>query len=116
MAKKVTIFGAGLVVKPMVDYLAKHGFDIVIASRTLSKAEKLAAPHKNATTKQFLSDDEQAMEEFVKSSDLVVSLLPATYHVKVAKKCIEFKTDMVTTSYISPEMRALDKQAKDAGI
>ena len=116
MAKKVTIFGAGLVVKPMVDYLAKHGYDIVIASRTLSKAEKLAAPHSNATAKQFLSDDEQAMEEFVKESDLVVSLLPATMHVKVAKKCIEFKIDMVTTSYISPEMRALDQEAKDAGI
>ncbi len=116
MAKKVTIFGAGLVVKPMVDYLVKHGFDIVIASRTVSQAETLAAPHSNATAKQFLSDDEQAMEEFVKASDLVVSLLPATMHVKVAKKCIEFKTNMVTTSYISPEMRALDQKAKDAGI
>jgi len=116
MAKKVTIFGAGLVVKPMVDYLAGKGYEITIASRTLSKAEKLATPHKNATAKQFLSDDEQAMEEFVKASDLIVSLLPATYHVKVAKKCIEFKIDMVTTSYISPEMRALDQEAKDAGI
>ena len=116
MAKKVTIFGAGLVVKPMVDYLAGKDYEITIASRTLSKAEKLAAPHSNATAKQFLSDDEQAMEEFVKASDLVVSLLPATMHVKVAKKCIEFKTDMVTTSYISPEMRTLDSQAKDAGI
>ena len=116
MAKKVTIFGAGLVVKPMVDYLAGKDYEITIASRTFSKAEKLAAPHSNATAKQFLSDDEQAMEEFVKASDLVVSLLPATMHVKVAKKCIEFKTDMVTTSYISPEMRALDQEAKDAGI
>ena len=116
MAKKVTIFGAGLVVKPMVDYLAGKDYEITIASRTLSKAEKLAAPHSNATAKLFLSDDEQAMEEFVKASDLVVSLLPATMHVKVAKKCIEFKTDMVTTSYISPEMRALDQEAKEAGI
>ncbi len=116
MAKKVTIFGAGLVVKPMVDYLAEKGYEITIASRTLSKAEKLATPHSNAIAKQFLSDDEQAMEKFVKASDLVVSLLPATMHVKVAKKCIEFKTDMVTTSYISPEMRVLDQDAKDAGI
>ena len=116
MSKKVTIFGAGLVVKPMVDYLAGKGYQITIASRTLSKAEKLAAPHGNAEAKQFLSDDEAAMTEFVKNSDLVVSLLPATLHVKVAEKCIEFKTDMVTTSYISPQMRALDQQAKDAGI
>ncbi len=116
MTKKVTIFGAGLVVKPMVDYLAKHGFDITVASRTLSKAEKLAAPHNNVTAKQFNSNDDAAMDDFVSNSDLVVSLLPATMHVKVAKSCIKNKTDMVTASYISPEMRELDKQAKDAGI
>ncbi len=116
MAKKVTIFGAGLVVKPMVDYLAKHGFEIVIASRTLSKAEKLAAPHDKATAIQFVANDMDKMAELVKESDLVVSLLPATLHVEVAKKCIELKTNMVTTSYISPQMRELDKAAKDAGI
>jgi len=116
MSKKVTIFGAGLVVKPMVDYLAGKGYELTVASRTLSKAEKLAAPHSNVDAKQFLSDDETAMIEFVKKSDLVVSLLPATLHVKVAEKCIEYNTDMVTTSYISPQMRALDGKAKDAGI
>jgi len=116
MAQKVTIFGAGLVVKPMVDYLAGKGYEITVASRTLSKAEKLAAPHANVYAKQFLTDDDQAMENFIKESDLVVSLLPANYHVKVAKKCIELKKNMVTTSYISPEMRALDQEAKDAGV
>ena len=116
MSKKVTIFGAGLVVKPMVDYLAEKGYEVTIASRTLSKAEKLAEPHPKVKAAQFLSDDETAMEKFVKESDLVVSLLPATLHVEVAKKCIKFNTNMVTTSYISPAMRELDQQAKDAGI
>jgi saccharopine dehydrogenase-like NADP-dependent oxidoreductase len=116
MSKKVTIFGAGLVVKPMVDYLAGKDYDITVASRTLSKAEKLAAPHANVEARQFLSDDEPAMIEFIKNSDLVVSLLPATLHVKVAEKCIEYKTDMVTTSYISPQMRALNTKAEAAGI
>lgn len=116
MSKKVTIFGAGLVVKPMVDYLAGKDYDITVASRTLSKAEKLAAPHANVEARQFLSDDEPVMIEFIKNSDLVVSLLPATLHVKVAEKCIEHKTDMVTTSYISPQMRALNTKAEAAGI
>jgi len=100
----------------MVDYLAGKDYDITVASRTLSKAEKLAAPHANVEARQFLSDDEPAMIEFIKNSDLVVSLLPATLHVKVAEKCIEYKTDMVTTSYISPQMRALNTKAEAAGI
>jgi len=116
MVKKVTIFGAGLVVKPMVDYLTEHGFEVVIASRTLSKAEALAEPHNNASAVQFNSNDVEAMEVLVDASDLVVSLLPATYHVQVAKKCLKYKKNMVTTSYISSEMRALDKEAKAAGV
>ncbi len=116
MPKTVTIFGAGLVAKPMVDYLAGHGYNVVIASRTLSKAEALAAPHANATAKPLLASNEAAMEELVRQSDLVVSLLPATMHVSVAKQCIAHRKDMVTASYISPQMRELDQQAKDAGI
>lgn len=116
MRRKVTIFGAGLVVKPMVDYLAGHGFEIIVASRTLSKAEKLAAPHANAKALQVLSTDLGKMEELVKASDLCVSLLPATMHVSVARLCIKHRKHMVTTSYISPEMRALDGAAREAGV
>ena len=32
ISQTVTIFGAGFVVKPMVDYLAKNGFNIIILS------------------------------------------------------------------------------------
>ncbi len=46
----------------------------------------------------------------------MVSLLPYIHHVNVAKKCIAHKKNMVTTSYISPEMKALDDAAKNAGI
>ncbi len=34
----------------------------------------------------------------------------------MAKDCIELKTDLITPSYISAEMKALDKEAKEAGI
>ncbi|MBN1326437.1 MAG: saccharopine dehydrogenase NADP-binding domain-containing protein [Candidatus Cloacimonetes bacterium] len=116
MSKKIVIFGAGLVVKPMVDYLAEHGFEIIVASRTLSKAEKLAGSHAKVTARQVNSADESAMEALVKGSDLCVSLLPANLHVSVARKCLKYGKHMVTTSYISPEMRSLDQQAKEAGI
>ncbi len=116
MNKKITLFGAGFVAKPLVDYLATHGFDIIVTDVVLSKAQRLAAPHQNVTAKQFDSNNQTALDDFVKNSDLVVSLLPATMHVRVAKSCIKNRTDMVTASYISPEMRELDQQAKDAGI
>ncbi len=52
----------------------------------------------------------------IAEADLVVSLLPANYHAEIAKLCIELGTNMATTSYVSPEMKALDKPAKENGI
>lgn len=39
------------------------------------------------------------------------SLLPAPMHVDVAKLCIAHGKHLVTASYISPEMKELDKRS-----
>jgi saccharopine dehydrogenase (NADP+, L-glutamate forming)/spermidine synthase len=61
-------------------------------------------------------DDDAGLARHVGDSDLVVSLLPFTLHVKVAKIAIAHRVPLITTSYVSPEMRALDRAARDAGI
>lgn len=113
---RITILGAGLVVKPIVDYLAGHGYHIIVADIVASKAEALAAPYENVTGVELDSRDQGAMEKLVTDADLVMSLLPATLHVQVARLCIRHKKHMVTASYVSPEMRSLDADAKNAGI
>jgi saccharopine dehydrogenase-like NADP-dependent oxidoreductase len=65
MAKKVMIFGAGLVSKPMVDYLAGKGFDVTIGNRHLAKAAKLAAKHSNVTAIEVDAGDEKLMEKLI---------------------------------------------------
>jgi saccharopine dehydrogenase (NADP+, L-glutamate forming) len=52
----------------------------------------------------------------VAQHDLVISLIPYTFHVDVIKSAIRNKKNVVTTSYVSPAMLELDQQAKDAGI
>ena len=47
---------------------------------------------------------------------MVISLIPYTYHATVIKAAIKGKTHVVTTSYVSPAMRELDEEAKNAGI
>jgi CRISPR/Cas system-associated endonuclease Cas3-HD len=49
-------------------------------------------------------------------NDLVVSLIPYTYHATVIKAAIRTKKNVVTTSYVSPAMMELEKEAKEAGI
>jgi saccharopine dehydrogenase (NADP+, L-glutamate forming)/spermidine synthase len=114
--KKILLLGAGLVSKPLVQYLLKKGFSVTVASRTLSKAEALLDRHPNGMAKAWTVEDKKGLQELVRETDLAVSLLPAAYHVVVAQECIAQKKLMVTTSYVSPAMRALDAQAKAAGI
>ncbi len=114
---RVLLLGAGLVTRPLVRYLLeKPDLHLTIATRTVSKAEKLLGGHPQGTALKLLVDDEQALEKLVADHDLTISLLPYTYHVAVAKLCIKHGKHLVTTSYVSPAMKALDQPAKDAGI
>ena len=51
--KRVVVFGAGLVVRAHVRYLLDHGFEVTVASRTVSKAEDILDGHANGTPMAF---------------------------------------------------------------
>lgn len=115
--KKVLILGAGLVAKPLVRYLLDQpDFEVEVASRTVSKAVKLIDNHPQGTASELNLKNEEGLKEKVSKSDLVISMVPYSFHPKVAQYCIEFKKNMVTTSYVSEIMKNLDAEAKKAGI
>ena len=115
--KKILVLGAGLVSRPMVRYLLDvPDFQVVVATRTVRKAQELVAANPRGKAIPLLVDDDAALGRLVGDSDLAVSLLPYTYHVKVANHCLKHRKPLVTTSYVSDAMRALDAQAKAAGV
>ncbi len=114
--KKVLVLGAGLVSKPLVHYLLDHGYEVICASRTVSKAEALVEGKEHGVAKKLNLTDPGALEKLIPDSDLVISLVPYTFHVQVAELCIKHGKIFVSTSYVSDAMRALDKKAKDAGL
>jgi saccharopine dehydrogenase (NADP+, L-glutamate forming) len=115
--KKILILGAGLVAKPLVRYLLDQpDFKVEVASRTLSKAVKLIDNHPQGTAKKLNLKDEEQLQDEISKADLVVSMVPYSFHPKVAKYCIDFKKNMVTTSYVSDVMKNLDAEAKKAGV
>lgn len=112
--KTVLILGAGLVTRPLVRYLLKQpDFKVIVASRTVSKAVALINDHPRGEAKTLLVQDADHLKELISKSDLAISLVPWTYHPTVAKLCLELGKPMVTTSYVSNAMRALDQEAKE---
>ena len=115
--KRILVLGAGMVSRPLVRYLLDQSeYYVRMASRTVSKAEKIINSHKQGEPIALNVSDDAALENLITESDIVVSLLPYTFHVKVAKLCIKHCKHLVTTSYVSDEMHELDDQAKAAGI
>ncbi len=115
--KNVLILGAGLVAKPLVRYLLDQpDFHVKVASRTVSKAEKLVGDHTRGEAQPLNVNDTATLKDLISQADLVISMVPYTHHVTVANLCIELKKHVVTTSYVSENMKQLDGKAKDAGI
>lgn len=115
MSQKVLLLGSGFVAKPTVDILAQTpGVSVTVACRTLAKAQQLAGSAASAISLDV--NDENALNDAVAKVDLVISLIPYTYHVLVVKAAIKNKKHVVTTSYINPQLKALEQQILDAGI
>ena len=87
---QILVLGAGLVARPLVRYLLeKTEAQLKVASRTVSKAEKLVANHPRGQARQLNVEDEEGLQEVVTEADIVVSLLPWIHHMKVARLCVE---------------------------
>jgi saccharopine dehydrogenase (NADP+, L-glutamate forming)/spermidine synthase len=115
--KKILILGAGLVARPLVRYLLDQpDFEVEVASRTVSKAEKLVDHHPKGKAKELNLKNEDLLKDEISKADLVISMVPYSFHPKVAEYCIAFKKHMITTSYVSEAMKKMDGDAKKAGI
>lgn len=114
--RKVLLLGAGFVTRPTAVELDKAGVAVTVACRTLESAKKLANGLQHASAISIDVDNTDALEKEIAKNELVISLIPYTYHVKVIKAAINKKVNVVTTSYVSEAMMALDKEAKEAGI
>ena len=118
--KNILIIGAGKssssLIKYLLDKSSEEKLQIIIGDISIDNAKKLINNHKNATAILLDVFDKNQREKAIKNADIVISMLPARFHIEVAKDCIQFKKHLVTASYISEEMKTLDKQAKENGL
>ena len=114
--RKALLLGSGFVTEPTVDILVKAGVHVTIGNRTLETAQKLAGKFSNTSAISIDVNDAAALEAEVNKHDVVISLIPYTYHTKVIEAAIKVKKHVVTSSYVSPAIQAFDEKCKEAGI
>ena len=118
--RTILIIGAGKSTAYLVQYLLQKSeaeqLRIILADKNSAYAEKLINQHPNGQAIAFDVFDKQQREKEIKKADIVVSMLPARFHIEVAKDCLRLSKNMVTASYVSNEMQALHKDAEAKGL
>jgi saccharopine dehydrogenase-like NADP-dependent oxidoreductase len=118
--KKVLILGAGRSASSLIQYLldaaTKYDYEITVADTSLELVKQKTGNHPLAHAVELDIADEAKTDAEISKVDIVISMLPAFLHPKIATKCVSMKKSIVTASYVSPEMKALDADAKKAGI
>jgi len=115
--KRVAVLGAGFVAKPAVDYfIDRCGYDVLVTSLKKSEAEKVIGGRAAGRAFALSIDQSERLDWLVGDVDLVMSMIPPSMHMPVARSCLKHQKHMVTTSYISPEMEALDPFCRERGI
>ena len=118
--KTILVIGAGRSAATMIKYLLDNAEDqdwmVHVVDADISSAKEKVNGHKRAKCFEFDATNKENRLVKIKEADLVISMLPAHLHLEVVKDCIENKKHIITPSYISEEVKALDSQAKEAGI
>lgn len=118
--KNILVLGAGLSSSSLIRYLLKHSdeysWKVRVTDQDFDLVKQKLNGHSNGVALAFNALDPEQRRPEIEKADLVISMLPARFHIEVAEDCIELKTDLITPSYISAEMKALSDRAKDAGI
>lgn len=115
--KKVIVMGAGLVSRPLVKYLLSiDNFYVTLGDIDVKKAQEIIGNTSNGKAIQLDVSNVDNVESLVKENDLAISLLPYVFNPRVAELCIKHKKNMVTVSYVSEKMKALNDDAINAGI
>lgn len=118
--RKILIIGAGksssYLIKYLLDKSQSENLQITIGDVNVENAQKLVGKNADVNITHLDVFNSNSRSEAVKNADIVVSMLPARFHIEVAKDCITYKKHMVTASYVSKEMEALDDDAKTNGL
>ncbi|MBP6459259.1 MAG: saccharopine dehydrogenase NADP-binding domain-containing protein [Crocinitomicaceae bacterium] len=118
--KTILLLGAGLSSSSLIRYFLQHAekfnWQLRVCDQNLSLVKQKLNGHARGVALSFNALNPEERKEEIKQADLVISMLPARFHVDVALDCIKYKTNLITPSYVSNEMKALHNEAQKAGI
>lgn len=118
--KTILLFGAGKSATVLIDYLIAEApaenwhLLLVDASLELALSKTGESPYATALSFDIRESAERAAH--ISKADIVISLLPPHLHIEVARDCVRLKKNLLTASYMDPEIKKLETDIQEAGL
>ncbi len=116
----ILVAGAGKSSTYLIEYLlenaSRNKWNVIVADGDAAAIAKKVNKHPFAEAAVFDINNKAQREALVKRADIVLSLMPPHLHILLAHECLEHKKNLITSSYISDEMRSMDAAVKEAGL
>ena len=104
--------GTGLSSAPGLRRLIGRGHSVAVWNRTLDKAREAVGDVAQDIRPYTL----EALTAALEPGDVAISMLTADHHVGIARACLAKGAHFVSSSYIAPEMMALDDAFRAGGL
>ena len=120
MLRNILVLGAGKSTSYLLDYFLEKSnaekLHLTIGDINPNAIPNTIKDHPNCSVVHLDIVNNEQRAKAIKDSDIVVSMLPARFHIKVAEDCVRLKKNLVTASYVSEEIKALHQNVKEAGL
>lgn len=118
--KSILVLGAGRSSSALITYLLNHAsvgnWHVVVGDFNINSAHDRIGNSENGTAIRFDIEETTLCTQVIASCDIVISLLPASFHPKVARHCLALKKHLFNASYISDEMNTFHGEAKSKNL
>jgi saccharopine dehydrogenase (NADP+, L-glutamate forming) len=114
MQPQILIIGAGKSATVLIQYLQKKAVEnnwyIILADHNLQVAEQKWNQANNGHAVGFDIEDASTRAMYIANANIVVSMLPAFLHYKVAIDCLRHSKPLFTASYLDENMKSMAKE------
>ncbi len=120
MTRKILVVGAGKSTAYMLDYFLEksesENLQITIADLNTDGIAAHIKEHSACTLLTLDISNSEERQRAVSQADIVVSMLPARLHTTIASDCLLHKKHLVTASYLSDDMKAMNEDVTKSGL
>lgn len=112
--KTILLFGAGKSATVLIDYLLENAivenWSVVVVDADIKLAQSKIGGSLNAKAVSFDINNSRETTKYIRSADIVISLLPPHLHIEVAKECVKQHKNLLTASYVDEEIKKLQPE------